>query len=440
MLRTNYWLTQEQNMKSTILNITKLSGRILKYGVGLVLLAVLLIGIYISQFFIFTPKTDVDLAEVSSLAGLDSYLTRITELELPPALDITILQHGNKVFSKAYGIKDGKSRLPVDKNSVYHFYSSTKSFTAVATLKLAEKGVIKLSDDIRQYLPEFNPIDKDNKPLALTIDQLLTHSTGLPDITVKQFQWLTSIDQQPLGDTKVVAKYFNEFNQSAWAPSTQQKYINTNYILLGAMIDAVTEEGYEGYVKQNILEPLGMTQSDFVYREDILEHAVTGIQDYYHFFTPMLAAFGPKGGLESLTDYKIGNQHWLNLIYTDYIASTSLIGTGEDMSRFAQMLLDGGSLNGVQILTKESADKILYQGKLAKEVVKAKNNDISYAIGYGTKTWYLEGFEAIGHGGSGPGFIMQYFVIPEKEMVVVVLASNASTDANGIALKVASLF
>jgi len=427
-------------MNSTVRKITKLGGRVLKYSIGLSLLGALIIGVFISQYFIFTPEVDVDLEQVSSPNELDQYLIRLTQLELPPALDITVLKHGKNVFSKAYGIKDGKTRIPVNKDSIYHYYSSTKSFTAVATLQLIEKGVIKLSDDIRQYLPGFNPVDKQNEPLVITIDQLLTHSTGLPDITVKQFQWVKETNQQALGDTAVVEQYFSDFNQSAWTPGSQQQYINTNFILLGAMIDAVAEEGYEGYVMQNILTPLGMTHSDFIYNDAMQEDAVTGVQDHYHFYTPLLAIFGPKGGLNSFTDYKIGHQHWLKFLYTDYIASTSLMGTGEDMSRFAQMLLNGGSLNGVQILTQESADKMLFQGKLAKEVMKAKNGDISHALGYGIKTWYSEGFEAIGHGGSGPGFIMQYFVVPEKDMVVVVLASNAATDANGIALKAASLF
>ncbi|EPJ52913.1 MAG: hypothetical protein OFPI_12250 [Osedax symbiont Rs2] len=427
-------------MNSTVKHLTKIGVSVLKYSIALILLAALVLGIYLSQFFIFTPEPDVELSDVNTVTELDQYLTRLTQLELPPALDITVLKNGKEVFSKAYGVKDGKMRLPADKDSIYHFYSSTKSITAVAVLQLIEKGVIKFDDDIRQYLPEFKPVNNQNQPQAISIEQLLTQSSGLPDISVKQFHWVRDINQSALGDTAVVKQYLGDFNQTAWLPGTQKKYVNTNYILLGAMIDAVTLDGYESYVLENILEPLGMKSSDFVYREDMLKHAITGVQDHYHFFTPLLTVFGPKGGIDSFTDYKINNQHWLKLLYTDYVASTSLMGTGKDMSRFAQMLLNGGSLNGVNILTKESTDKILSKGKLPEEVIKAKNGDLPYVLGYGTKTWYGDDFEAIGHGGSGPGFIMQYFVIPDKDIVVVVLASNASTDANGIALKAANLF
>jgi CubicO group peptidase (beta-lactamase class C family) len=119
-------------------------------------------------------------------------------------------------------------------------------------------------------------------------------------------------------------------------------------------------------------------------------------------------------------------------VYTDYAASTALIGTGLDLARFGQMLLNLGELNGVRILSEENARNVLQGGRLTV-------NKDGTVLGYGTKTWVDRGVELIGHGGGGPGFALQYMLVPDKALVIVVLANGTITDSFELAKLIASL-
>jgi CubicO group peptidase (beta-lactamase class C family) len=147
----------------------------------------------------------------------------------------------------------------------------------------------------------------------------------------------------------------------------------------------------------------------------------------------LLALIGPEGGIDSFVEKRINDLFWLKLIYTDYTASTSLIGTGTDLGRFGQMLLNGGELDGVRILSKESTMEILYGGRPLGSKADTR-------LGNGTKTWYSKGVELIGHGGGGPGFALQYLLVPGNNLVVVVLTNGTIIDAFELSTLIASVF
>jgi D-alanyl-D-alanine carboxypeptidase len=409
--------------------------------VGVPLLIVVLgIVLYISQFVLFAPQPTTQAIDVKTVDDLDNYLSALVAEGIPPALDVTVLKHGQAVFSKAYGIANGLTSEKVTKNHVYHFWSMTKSFTSVAIFQLVERGKISLSDSINNYLPNYTPVDESGNPVKVTIDHLLSHTSGLPDFQTKMLAWIHLDGEPRYGETRMVEERFQDYQTIVDQPGTASKYGNMNYVLLGAVIEAVTGETYEDYIRQSILIPLEMSHSDFIYRPDMLKNVAKGTHNYYHFFTLMLKFMGPKGGLDSLTEGKIDDRHWLKEMHTDYAASTSVIGTGIDMSRFGQMLLNQGELDGVRILSKESANKVLFSGRVTGEREQVAAGDREVALGYGTKTWYDGGTEMIGHGGGGPGFGLQYLVVPEKELVVVVLTNQTLAMSYDVAKVIVSVF
>ena len=107
----------------------------------------------------------------------------------------------------------------------------------------------------------------------------------------------------------MVNERLGEYRTVNWKPGSQSQYGNINYVLLGAIIEAVTGGTYEDYVRQEILLPLKMSATDFIYREDMLDRAAVGSQTHYSFYTLLVELMGPEGGLDGFTKRKIDDRH-----------------------------------------------------------------------------------------------------------------------------------
>lgn len=424
-------------MESKLKNVIK---KAVKWFLVILTLVCLPVVLYLGPFLLLSPQAESQAINIKTVEDLDSYLSALVAEGIPPAIDVTVLKNGQSVFSKAYGVANGLNGEKANKENVYHYWSMTKSFTAVAVFQLIEQGKISLSDSITMYLPNFNPTDELGDPVNITIEQLLTHTSGLPDFNFKMAAWLHLNGEPRYGETRMVNERFQDFQTIVAQPGSASEYGNINFVILGAAIESVTGQDYEDYVRENILTPLKMADTDFVYRPDMLDKVAKGSHHKYHFWSVLLTFFGPEGGLDYMSDGVIENRHWTKLVLTDYAAATALIGSGNDMSRFGQMLLNQGELDGVRIISADSANKILHGGRFGDEKAEVFAGNKEVALGYGTKTWADEGVELIGHGGGGPGFSLQYFIIPEKNLVVVILLNQTLSTAHDIGKVVASVF
>lgn len=422
------------------MNIKTIVKKIAKWGAIISLVAVVILAVVVGPFIFLSPSPTADPEVVKTVKDLDQYLTSLTSEGIPPAIDITVLKAGEKVFSKAYGVADGTTGETATLDHVYHYWSMTKSFTAVGILQLVDKGMISLDESISTYIPNFVPMDEQGNPVKVTVDNLLSHKSGLPDFDTKMLAWLHMKGEPHYGETRMVTERLQDYRTIVAVPGSVSKYGNMNFVLLGAIIESVTDGTYEDYIRQEILSPLKMDSTDLVYRPDMKGKMARGSQAYYNFFTPLLYLMGPEGGLDALTVKEIDGRHWLKLMYTDYAASTSLIGTGADLSRFGQMLLNQGELDGVRILSQDRARDILYGGRMAGEKEQVLSGERKTALGYGTKTWFQDGVEVIGHGGGGPGYAQHYVVIPEKDLVIVALTNSSAGNGAALARLAASVF
>lgn len=425
------------------MNLTTVLKKVAKWAGGIIAAVVLIVAVYLGPHFIFSPEPPELPETVETIADLDDYFSTLVEQKLPPAMDITVLKGGKEVYSKAYGVANGITGEAATKDHVYHYWSMTKSFTAVAIFQLIEDGKISLHAPLTSYLPEFIPVDQEGNPVEVTIDHLLRHSSGFEDFNMEILKWLHFIDEPRVGETRIVNERLGGYRTVAWQPGSQSEYTNINYVLLGAIIEAVTDGTYEDYIRQEILVPLNMQDTDLIYRADMLERSARGSLTHYSFYTPMIQLMGHEGGLDWLTEKRIDDRHWLKYMYTDYAASTSLIGTGSDLGRFGQMLLNHGELEGVRLLSEESAKSILYGGRQlgsSNSLQTGGPGAPAVELGYGTETWDVQGEKLIGHGGGGPGFALQYIVVPEKDLVVVVLTNSSLAKAADLSRLIASVF
>ncbi len=192
----------------------------------------------------------------NQLKKLDSIATQDVPKNAP-GIATAIINKGNLIFEKYAGISDFKDSLKIDKNTRFNIASNGKQFTALAILTLEEENKIKLSDDIRQYLPQLYPEIK----AKITIGTLLNHTSGIRDVydlwSLKGTTWWEqSFDNN---DVLELVKKQEELN---FEPSTKYLYSNTNYILLATIVEKISGKTFKEYT-DDIFQNLNMPNTSF---------------------------------------------------------------------------------------------------------------------------------------------------------------------------------
>ncbi|MCB0124853.1 MAG: beta-lactamase family protein, partial [Caldilineaceae bacterium] len=165
---------------------------------------------------------------------------------------VLVAKDGAPIFEKAYGLANQEAQIPNQMDTRFGYASVGKMFTAVAVVQLAEAGKLNYTDPMGRYLPDY-PAAVANQ---VTIDQLLTHRSGIPDFFEEwtRFQAVqTSTDPQ--------RDYLSLFMNKPlhFKPGERFEYSNSNYILLGAIIEQVSGLSYAAYLQTHIFDPAGMT-------------------------------------------------------------------------------------------------------------------------------------------------------------------------------------
>ena len=174
-----------------------------------------------------------------------------------------MLIHDNKVIDRQfYGMANIEKKQAVDENTIYHWASITKTFTAIAIMQLRDRGLLKLDDPIVKYLPELqevhNPYGDMNE---ITLRHLMTHSAGFRAAT---WPWGGDKDwhpHEPQNWSQLVAMM--PYTEIEFKPGSKFSYSNPGIIFLGRVIELITKDDYEVYIDKNIFKPLEMYRSYF---------------------------------------------------------------------------------------------------------------------------------------------------------------------------------
>ncbi len=317
--------------------------------------------------------------ESERYSKLDSYLKSNLNKHLIPRMSISVFDEDNNSFVKTYE-SNPSSLSNSEKNSrSYMIASISKTFTSVAIMQLREQGDLSLDDKVQNYVPYF-----EMKPVAwaqnLTIDHLLTHTSGIPAaIGDKSYpeSWTKEELIRNIRDKPLKTK-----------PGTYHEYCNTNFLILGQIIEEITGESYEGYVKREIFDPLNMTQS----------------------FTNHKAA-------ESAGDLVQGHEMLFGIWYAqdskhpNYgIPAGGLVVSPLDFNKYIQMLLNSGlSSTNNRILTASSVEKMF---SLPSGL--SSDSPLEYARGWYNQT--IEGRKVVRHGGDLPNFAGEMVLLPELNL------------------------
>ncbi|HEY0742148.1 MAG TPA: serine hydrolase domain-containing protein, partial [Chryseosolibacter sp.] len=191
---------------------------------------------------------------------LNAYLSKTVEQLNIPGLTVAITRNDSVIYSDAFGYRNIDTREELTPRHVFHWASVSKTFVATAIMQLWEQKKIDVNQKVTTYLPYFrqqDPLYKD-----VTIRQMLNHTSGIGD--VDDYEW-----DKPQYDSGALERFVRsiENDKMLFAPGTDMQYSNTAYETLGAVIAKVSGMSFETYVRKNILDPLGMKTTSFLYPE-----------------------------------------------------------------------------------------------------------------------------------------------------------------------------
>jgi D-alanyl-D-alanine carboxypeptidase len=186
-----------------------------------------------------------------AVAGAVSFTHEVDFKGDPPGGQILLVDHGRIVYEKNFGVRDLQTKQPVDEHTRFEIGSITKQFAAAAILQLQESGKLSLDDPLGKYVPQYAT------GKHVTIKQLLWQVSGIPDYTGEDAYWKHLAESngrvsfpKPLDLPKVLALVGN--HPLRFKPGTKWEYSNTNYYLLGAVVEGVSGLSWEEYVRRNI--------------------------------------------------------------------------------------------------------------------------------------------------------------------------------------------
>lgn len=363
-----------------------------------------------------TPK------KISEISELETYINQLIDAGKTPGMSLTIVKGANVIYSKGFGKADGPRNQDANPETVYHWWSITKLFTAVAILQLQEQGRLRLDDAVDQYLPYFKVKAPSKESRKVTIRDLLSHSSGLPDAGNAILGWIHFEGDRPLNQSQMLQEKLPDFRKLRFEPGTDGQYTNIGFMVLAGIIEAVSEESYEDYVSQHILRPLEMEHTGFVYTDEMKPYEAAGShpKDFMSFIAQFLI------DMDRAVREKSEGRYWFNHIYSDQTAPTGLIGSTQDMSHFLIALLNGGEFQGTRILSPQSVQ--LMESPIV-EITKSpagKTAEMKFAL-----PWFYysdEGRIELSHGGAGMGFVGMVRLYPKEKLAMVVLANSTYLD------------
>ena len=279
-------------------------------------------------------------------------LNRLTETfqrdvdagEIPGAV-VLVARNGKIAYEKAFGYQSREGNVPMKSDAIFRIASMSKPITSVAVMMLVEEGKIDLSAPVSQYLPEFSDlrVGAERAPLKrpMTVQDLLRHTSGL---TYEFFAEDASV-KQAYEDAKV----FN-FDQSladmvaklAKLPLVRQPGTAWEYSMstdvLGRIVEVASGTGFDQFVQERIAKPLNLTATGFSVSQSQAAHVAEPQVD---------PATGKRPAM--IVDNLTNKPKWLS-------GGGGMVSTAEDYARFCQMLLNGGELDGVRLLSPKTVE------------------------------------------------------------------------------------
>jgi CubicO group peptidase (beta-lactamase class C family) len=328
--------------------------------------------------------------------SLDSLLQAFVDNQKLNCVVAFVAQGGNVVYKKAFGLKDIENHIPATVDDYYILFSQTKAITTVAFMTLVDKGLVSIDDPVSKYFPEIpnvvvTKVNEDGtyetRPAKspMTFAHLMSHTSGLNAGLVGEIRKAESQKSDVSNKSGVKGKKINgqhsfDGNDNSkylademlklvkyplgFDPGTEYSYhISTN--MLGYMIERISGKNLREYVKETVLIPLGMNETDWYYEPEALSRFVKA----YNLI---------DGKLEPASN--IFSEATISKEQTYCEGALGLNGPIEDYAKFCQMLLNKGEFNGHRILKAETIELMTTINRLPEK--NAGGEGFQFGLGF----------------------------------------------------------
>ncbi len=202
-----------------------------------------------------------------------AYVTDLIRYEMNRSsvagLSIALVDDQHVVWAEGFGYADRERKLPAAADTLYRVGSMTKLFTVTAAMQLVEQGKVALDRPLHTYLPDFSIRERSTDAGPITPRLLMTHHAGLPRDRLKGF-----MNPEPPPFTTLVEAFRDEY--APYPPGQLFSYSNVGISLLGSLVQEVSGEPYTEYVRQSVMEPLGMEDASLEHGRSASPHMAKG--------------------------------------------------------------------------------------------------------------------------------------------------------------------
>ncbi len=314
-----------------------------------------------------------------------------------PGIAVGVVENGELIFSKGYGIANLDYNIPIDENTVFHACSMTKQFTAACIALLIEEGKLSLDQDVSSIFPQLK--DCGGK---VTIYNLLYMTNGIPDV-YNTANFVCGIREDEGITRDEFWRYVTACDWKFFKPGERWSYGNTGYFFLGQIVGAVTKTSLSQYADEHIFKPLGMNNT-FI-RDDrtkIIKNRAVGYSNYEHVhFNDSYKHYTSRNDILSVNEENL-----------------EVGGAGQLWTTIKDLLLwDKNFYNN--ILGRSSREFIEF---LTTSGLLSNGKECGY--GCGLFIGEFHGNKLVQHGGSAGGYSAYYVQLPEKKSSVIILGNH----------------
>ncbi len=319
----------------------------------------------------------------------------VSEMYTPDETGVSILvaKDGKAIYKKAFGKANLELDVPMTTDNVFELASISKQFTSISILMLEEQGKLGLQDPITKFIPDYPTNDK-----IITVHHLLNHTSG-----IKSYTSMESFMSNARTDM-TVDELIDVFKDQTmdFDPGEKFLYNNSGYILLGKIIEVASGQIYEDFVEKNIFAKLGMSNSQYGSKKELIKNRARGYQ--------------PEGDGYRNADYLS-----MSLPY----AAGSLMSTVEDMLKWQN------ALSNNTLIKKSSLEKAINGSKL--------NNGEDIDYGYGLGKFDFKGSTGYTHSGGIFGYSTNGIYLKNEDVYVIGLSNCSCKDVGAITQKAAAI-
>jgi CubicO group peptidase (beta-lactamase class C family) len=368
------------------------------------------------------------------LARLDSSINALVAEQRIPGAVVLLIKNGRVAYEKAYGARDVSSKAPLRSTDIFRMASQTKAITSVAAMMLWQEGKFQLDDPIDRYLPEFRRLTVLTKFNAadssyearptnrrITVRQLFTHTAGFdyPGIGSDEFKAIyakagvSSGISERNGATlaegmRALAKLPLRFE-----PGERFNY-SVSIDLLGRLVEVWSGQSLDAFFRTRIFGPLRMTDTYFAIPAAKASRLVSLHEERDD---KVYAMAVPKAGEAAL------DPNWSTKPVTYFAGGSGLSGTVHDYARFLQMVLNGGELDGVRLLSRKTV-----QMMLTNQIGQLQPN---YGLGFAVETEQndFRSPKSLGSFWWSGAFQTFYWVDPQEKLIALCYTNVYGTGA-----------